>query len=154
RSVARGCRPLICSASLQRGAHLRPTHPELQPGASGEVSCRRDRTDAGIDEIFSSRACGDDLREFARITCLSDSDNRSQQFFGKEYSEAVVRNHRSGARTLRREFTGLVKEVDQREIFIGNASPSRRQAFGGRFSYLLKIARRLPAARPIISVDL
>ena len=60
----------------------------------------------------------------------------------------------SGVGMSQRELRGLVKEVDRREVIAGNAAPKRRKSFGGVCSALLELARRTPAARPIIGVDL
>jgi hypothetical protein len=56
----------------------------------GEISGRRYRADASIDEIFSGRAGGYDLQELGRILPLGEGDGRSQQFFSEEDSETVV----------------------------------------------------------------
>ncbi len=121
---------------------------------SGEISGRRDGTDAGIDEVFRGRARGNDLRESARIFCLRDGDDRSQQIFREKDAETIMGNHGCGVRIVRRELAGLVEKVDQRKIVAGNAAPSCRQSFGWFFSDPFELARRLPAASPIISVDL
>jgi hypothetical protein len=61
------CIPLTFQARFQGRSDFRPAHPELQPGVSGEISGWRNRSDAGIDEVFRRRARGNDLRELARM---------------------------------------------------------------------------------------
>src|SRR5262245_43019680 len=63
-------------------------------------------------------------------------------------------NHGSDVWIFRRELTRLVKKVEQREIVTGSAAPSHSQAFGGFFSDLFECAWRIPAARPVIRIDL